>query len=376
MQNNNKIKKAKLIKIGIALAGTIVGMYLFYKLSFYIMPFIFAFIIASIVEPLIRLLIKKLKMPRKVAAPITILFFLCILGLILTLIIIKLVDEIKSIVLILPDIMTNLYENIITWISKISTAIDWLPSEITDGIGNIFSELTKSLTSLLTKITKGAYTTAISIPDALIFIVITILATYFISRDREKISNFISSQLPVKWVKKSKAVINDIFSALLGYLKAQLIIMSITFIELLIGFFIIGVKYQLLLALIISIADALPVIGTGGFLIPWSIYSFFVGNFKLGVSLLILYGVITVVRQLIEPRIVGTQIGIHPLVALIAMYTGFKIFGVLGFIIGPILVLIIKNIITGILKNKPIKDLLESNGKDEQSSVIEQQTSH
>lgn len=283
MQNNNKIKKAKLIKIGIALAGTIVGMYLFYKLSFYIMPFIFAFIIASIVEPLIRLLIKKLKMPRKVAAPITILFFLCILGLILTLIIIKLVDEIKSIVLILPDIMTNLYENIITWISKISTAIDWLPSEITDGIGNIFSELTKSLTSLLTKITKGAYTTAISIPDALIFIVITILATYFISRDREEISNFISSQLPVKWVKKSKAVINDIFSALLGYLKAQLIIMSITFIELLIGFFIIGVKYQLLLALIISIADALPVIGTGGFLIPWSIYSFFVGNFKLGV---------------------------------------------------------------------------------------------
>jgi sporulation integral membrane protein YtvI len=373
MLNRNKLKRARMIKIGLAILAAIAGIYLFYKLSFYIMPFIIAFIISSIVEPIIRFLMRKVKLPRKVASPITILFFVCSFGVIIVLVIIRLIHEMKSIAAILPDIASNLYFNINSWINKGIDIIGWLPSEITDTIGNVVSDLAKNLTNLLSKVTRGAYTTAISIPETLLFIIITILATYFISSDRERISNFFTLHFPEKWTKRAKFIIDDMFSAFLGYIKAQLIIMTITFMELFIGFLIIGIRYSLLLAFIISVLDALPIVGTGGFLIPWSLYSFFTGDIRLGISLLVLYGIVITVRQLIEPKIIGTQIGLYPLVTLIAMYVGLKIFGIFGLILGPIVVLVIKNVMSGVLKNRSIKDFFEPGNKSRLKTKTEQQ---
>jgi sporulation integral membrane protein YtvI len=363
MLNRRELKRARIIKIGLVVIGIVLGIFLFYKLSFYVMPFIIAFIIASIIEPIIRFLMRKTKMPRKIAAPITLLFFLCSFGVIITLIVIRLINEIKSVAVILPDIAANLYMDITIWVNKGIDIFQWLPPEVTDNIGSVLSDFSKNLTNLLKSITKGAYVTAVSIPEALLFTIITILSTFFISNDREKISRFFTAQFPKRWIDKAKDIMNDMFSALVGYLKAQLIIMMITFAELFIGFTIIRVRYSLLLAFIISIADALPILGTGGFLVPWSIYSFFTGNIRMGVSLLILYGIVLIVRQLIEPKIVGAQIGVYPLVTLIAMYTGLKIFGFIGLILGPILVLVIRNIMIGILKNRTIKDLIEAKEK-------------
>ncbi|NLC68688.1 MAG: sporulation integral membrane protein YtvI [Clostridiaceae bacterium] len=359
MLDRNKIKRAKMIKIGLAILaimGTIAGIYLFYKLSFYVMPFIIAFIISLIVEPIIRFLMRKVKLPRKVAAPIVLLFFIFSFGTIIALGVIRLIHEIKSFSMILPDIISNLYTTITCWINKANTIIEWLPSEVTVTLSNTISDITKNLTNIVSKITRGAYTTAISIPEALLFLIITVLATYFISSDRERISKFFASQFPEKWNNKVKSIISDMFSAFLGYVKAQLIIMAITFIELFTGFLIIRIKYSLLLAFIISILDALPIVGTGGFLIPWAIYSFFNGEIRLGVSLIVLYGIALTVRQLLEPKIIGTQIGLHPLATLIAMYVGLKILGIFGLILGPIIVLVSKNVLAGVLKNKSIKD--------------------
>jgi sporulation integral membrane protein YtvI len=359
MPSKRELRRARIIKIGLAIIGIIIGIVVLYNLSVYFMPFLIAFIIASIIEPIIRFLMRKARIPRKVAAPLTLLFFLCSFGVIIILIIIRLINEIKSVAIILPDIITNLYANMTVWIDKSIDVFQWLPSEITDTIGGILSDLSKNLANLLRSITKGAYITAISIPEALLITIITIISTFFISNDRERISKFFTAQFPEKWINKLKTIINDMFSALIGYLKAQLIIMVITFVELFLGFTIIRVRYSLLLAFIISIVDALPILGTGGFLIPWSIYSFFAGNIRLGVSLLILYGIVLIVRQLIEPKIVGTQMGMYPLVTLIAMYTGLKTLGFLGLILGPVLMLVIRNIITGILKNRTIKELIE-----------------
>ena len=368
MFSRRELKRARIIKIGLVIAGTVTGIFLFFKLSFYVMPFIIAFLIASIVEPIIRFLMRKAKMPRKIAVPITLLFFICSFGVIITLIIVRLINEIKSVAVILPDIATNLYADITVLVNKGIDVFQWLPPEITDNIGSILSDLSKNLTNLLKSITKGAYITAVSIPEALLFTIITILAAFFIANDREKISRFFTAQFPESWINKVKGIINDMFSALAGYIKAQLIIMMITFIELFIGFTIIRVRYSLLLAFIISILDAFPILGTGGFLVPWSIYSFFAGNIRIGVSLLILYGIVLIVRQLIEPKIVGTQIGIYPLVTLMAMYTGLKIFGFMGLILGPIIVILIRNIMVGILKNRTIKDLIEAKGNQVDSS--------
>ena len=146
------------------------------------------------------------------------------------------------------------------------------------------------------------------------------------------------------------------FSALFGWIKAQLILMTITFTELNIGFLIMKVENSLLLSLLIAVVDALPILGTGTILIPWAIIKLISGDYRLGISLLLLYLIVIIVRQLIEPKIVGKQIGMYPLLTLFAMYTGLQAMGFAGMIVGPIIVLIIKSILESFLEKYTLKE--------------------
>ncbi|HHW48045.1 MAG TPA: sporulation integral membrane protein YtvI [Clostridiaceae bacterium] len=351
-------KAKRIIKFVLTVIIVLLCTYICFRLSNYFMPFIIAYILSLIMEPLIRFLVSKLKLKRKIAALISLLLLLVVFGLVLSLIISKLITEIKSMVLTLPRYFAELYNNIIDLAEKLMDIYEWLPSTITDNIGSIISNLYNTLLGILNSIVGGAFATAISLPEVLIFLLITILATYFISSDKEKIHNYIKSQLPDTWVNKIAAVKNDLFSAIFGYLKAFLIIMSITFVEIFIGLTIIRVRYSLLLAIIISIIDILPILGTGTVLIPWSLYSFFTGNIRMGISILILYVVVTIVRQVIEPKIVSQQIGVYPLLTLMASYVGLKLLGVLGLFLGPITFLLLKNILSGLFKNRSLKEII------------------
>ena len=164
------------------------------------------------------------------------------------------------------------------------------------------------------------------------------------SCDKDLINKFIAKQLPANWNKWLIRIKNDLLSALIGYIKAQLILMVITFIEVSIGLLIIGIDYAILLGLLISIIDVFPILGTGTVLIPWALFSFISGNYPLGFSLIILYGIVMLVRQLLEPKIVSGQIGLYPLVTLMSMYIGLQVFGIAGMIMGPIMVLIVRNL--------------------------------
>ena len=165
--------------------------------------------------------------------------------------------------------------------------------------------------------------------------------------------------MPKKWLEKISHIVNDLFTALGGYIKAECIMMSITCFELFIFFTFYKIEYALILAIVIAIIDALPILGTGTVLIPWALFNLITGNYRMAIYLIILYLFVTVVRQLIEPKIVGTHIGIYPLLTLAAMYTGVQLIGVFGLIVGPIVLIIIKSILSGIYKKGMIKDLFE-----------------
>lgn len=350
---------AKILKIVLSVAAVILGVFVAIKLSFYLVPFIIAFILSSIIEPVIRLMIRKTKISRKVAAPIALVLTLIIIGFVLVLVISKLVNEISDIIRILPDYFSQLYINLTAFISNAADIYEWLPEQITDNIGSVISNISTSIINILNSVVKGAFATAVSIPEALIFIIVTILSTYFLSSDRDKIYGFFRRQFPESWIDKIISIKNDMFSALFGYMRAQLILMSITFTELFFALTIIRVKYSLIVAFFTSIIDAFPILGTGTILIPWSLYELITGNIRMGVSLIIIYAIVLIVRQMIEPKIVGAQIGIYPLVTLIAMYSGLKLFGFPGLILGPILILLVKNILTGILKNRTVRELFD-----------------
>lgn len=358
MVNQYGIDIKKVVRIiGIVL---LVGLavYILYKLSYYIAPFIIAFAISSLLEPIIRFLIRRTRVSRKAASLITLLLVIIPIGVVIALIITRLISEIRAISKILPEYLSTLYTKFDALIVKSTEFYNWLPKEITDSIDNIVSNFSNTLIGVLDSIVEGIVNTVISIPQALIFIVMTILSTYFLTSDRDRIYNYIKSQFPESWINKVTSIKNDMFSALFGYIRAQLILMSITFGELFIGFSIIGARYSLLLAFLTSIVDALPILGTGTILIPWGLYELFTGDIRMGVSLVIIYIIVVIVRQMIEPKILSHQIGVYPLVTLVAMYAGLKLFGVLGLILGPISILVLKNIIKGTLKNKPVKDFL------------------
>ena len=133
-------------------------------------------------------------------------------------------------------------------------------------------------------------------------------------------------------------------AAILGYLRAQIVLMLITMAQTLLGLYILGVDYVLLITLFVGILDILPILGPGLIFVPWIIVLLFSSRVKLALALLILYAIISVVRQVIQPKILGVSIGIHPLEALISLYVGYKVFGILGVIIGPILLVVLKGL--------------------------------
>jgi len=142
-------------------------------------------------------------------------------------------------------------------------------------------------------------------------------------------------------------------------LKAQGTLITITFCELLIGFSLLNIRYALILAIAIAIIDALPILGTGTVLIPWAVVLVVMGDYKFAACIFGMYLFILIVRQLIEPKIVGTQIGIYPLLTLIAMYTGTQFVGVWGLILGPIVLIILKNIFGSIYQSGAIKEIFD-----------------
>lgn len=348
------INYKKILNLTLTTIAIIAGIYLIFRLSLFFIPFIVALVISSLLEPLILFVVKKTKLSRKASAIIVISIAMSTVSVLLFFMILKLTTELISFSYTLPDFFSKTYINISSIIHKAAELYFGLPVEITSNINNIISSISDTLLVFANNLIRGILNAISSIPNAIVFTIVTILSIYFFSIDKASISSFFKDNMPVSWTNKIRDIRNDMFSALFGYIRSQLIMMSITFTELLIGFTIVGIKPTLLLALILCVIDALPIIGLGTALIPWAIYNMFTDNFNLAISLLVIYVIAVIVRQLVEPRVLSHQIGVHPILTLMGMYGGLKMFGILGLILGPVSVLLIKNIVSGYLKNKKL----------------------
>ncbi len=350
----------KNIKLILIIVCGAIGILILYKLLPYFAPFIVALIFSFLMEPLISLLMKRLRLKRKAAASLSLFVMIVGIAFIVYGIIINLVNEVKGLLNSLPGLANDLTNNISPLIQSLNEILLWIPEELSTNLYDILKQLTSSISTILESIVKGVYSTAASLPQILIFVIITILATFFFASDKDKISSFIRSFLPGDWVNKFSRFKNDMLSSVFKLLQAYIIILLITMTELWIGLSVIGINYSLLLAIVIGIIDILPVLGTGTVLIPWSIYSFVSGDIRAGASLIILYFIILIVRQVLEPKIIGQQIGVHPLVTLMFMYVGLRVAGVAGLLLGPIVLLMIKIILPGIFTGQSLKQAFSS----------------
>ncbi len=329
----------------------IVGVFLFFtQLLRYVAPFLIAFIIMVSIEWLVEFFQKKLKLPRGIAVAISILLFVVFVGGILAFTFYRLTVELWRLALELSrmdfnpiiDYFESLFEKgqdlFFSLPKSLITTIEQSLELDAPRLSKIASEISAWLMNIVT----GMISFVKFLPDAIVFIIVTLISTYFMSRDRNQISEFLSKRIPPNWFAKIRSLRNDMLIALVGFIKAQMLLMLITFCELFIGYRILGVKYAFFFALVTAIVDILPILGTGTILIPTSITYLVLGNIPKGLGFLSLYLVIFIIRQILEPKIVGHSLGLHPLITLMSMYIGLKLMGVAGMFLGPIIIIIIK----------------------------------
>jgi len=351
----------------------ILVVFLFFRIIKFIVPFLLAYFFASLIEPIVKFIERKLRIPRKIGTVFSILVVLGTFFSIVGFLVYRLVKEVENVynsININVDGITSFFNSLI---SEINIIFIQLPPEITEILQQAARNLAIQLQDLLNRVVDIAQMSikfALNLPQVIIFILVTILATYFMSSDKNEILRFLDVQIPSNWLKKTRTISRNIFTALFGWIRAQLILMIITFSELLVGLLVIGIENPLLIALTIAVVDILPVLGAGTVLIPWGIVNIILGQTKLGLSLLLLYVIILFVRQLIEPKIVGQQIGVHPLLTLFGMYIGLQIFGVLGLFAGPIIVVVIRYVVVGLTKADSFKNWLETNFHHTSSKVV------
>lgn len=339
----------KILRRTINIILIIVGIYIGTKMAVFYMPFLIAFIISLMVEPAIKYLMRKTKMSRRVSSIIIfIIVFSIIIGAV-TWGIITLISESTNLLQTLNLYIDKAYTQIQETIGKINIRKINISNNVLDLAQNaskeILVKISNWLTEFLTKIINGIT----SIPAIAIYTVITILSLYFMCTDKIYILDLMEHHMPPKWVQKIGKHIREITKSLGGYLKAEAILILVSFIISVIGLYIfkfigMNIKYPLLIALGIAFIDALPILGSGSVMVPWAIISALNGDLQLGISIIILWIIMSVVRQFLEPKIVSRKIGIHPIFTLIAMYTGFKIIGVIGMLVGPIVLIILKSV--------------------------------
>lgn len=327
------------------LAGFFIFIYLLitYLLSFFA-PFVIAIIIALVNEPVITFLEKRTRMPRKIASIISLIVTLSVLGVALTFGIIKIYNELLVLQNNISNYIDTVSVQITVYINKITAYYHNLPPDVITTIDANIKSLAPKLEGIITSIAKYLISTITSIPKMTVFLIVTLLSTYFISSDRREIRSFVYKQLPETWTRNFPGIKSDTFTALFGYVKALFILVGFTFAEVSTGLLILHVDFALLLGLIVAISDIIPILGTGLIMVPWIAWNFIVGDTQMALGLTIIYILGIIIRQVMEPKIVGNQIGLHPLVTLIAMYIGLEMFGVIGMVIGPVSIIILKNL--------------------------------
>lgn len=204
--------------------------------------------------------------------------------------------------------------------------------ELSEYIKTALSGVVSTLMKKLADIVSGV---AGMLPGVLIFMLVTIISAAYFAYDLEGINGALKSILPkraLSFLRKARIALGSVG---VRYIRSYLIIMSVTFVTLLLGFFIIGVEYAVLIALFVAVLDILPVFGVGTVLIPWSAVAFIMKDIKLGIGLLALFLFITVLREIVEPKILGKNLGLHPLLTLILLYLGYSFFGFFGMILLP-----------------------------------------
>lgn len=310
-----------------------------------VMPFVLAWVLAEMMDPAVTWLVRRARMPRSLAVAVVLLFFVGIMVALFTVGVAYVVGEIRALIRNLPYLYAaglDISSQVLLYLEDL---VGSLPESVQVTIGENLGKLQANLGTYLETLARrlGFIT---SVPGFLINLIITFVAAFFITRDRQEIGAFLLSLFPAKWRDQLRQVRVEVLTNAMGWAKAQVLLILMTMLVSMLGLAIIGADYVVLAGLAIGLLDILPIVGPGALYAPWILYSAFTGRLAFGVKLLIVYAVVSALRQVLESKVVGDRVGLHPLAVLLSIYLGIKFFGALGVVFGPLITILLKAMVT------------------------------
>jgi len=314
-----------------------------------VMPFFLAFLVAALVKPAVRAVSEKLPIKRNIIALIFVLLFYIVITCLLVFLSARIVSGLIGFMQKLPEVYSSTVQpGLESLFARIESLTQNLSPDIASLLDTAAETFLSSADDMITTVSSGALsaisTWAAKLPRFVISTIVCIIATLFMAMDFPRITAFILRQLPQRAQAFVLSVKKATVAVIVRYGRSYLLIILMTFTELAIGLLIIGVKNAIPMAILIAVVDIFPVVGSGLFLWPWAALLFLQGHIGQGIGMVILYVVITVIRQFMEPKIVGGHVGLHPLVTLMCMFVGSRLFGAIGLFGLPILAAIVKNL--------------------------------
>ncbi|UOQ47166.1 sporulation integral membrane protein YtvI [Gracilibacillus caseinilyticus] len=318
----------------------------------YLFPLFLGCLFALILYPLVKALSNRLNIPHVVSCLLAILFAICLLLFVFVFIGMELLQGIMYLAKWIPQNIQFLIDAFVQqfnlWIQPLLERLDLfihsLPNQphtiMEDKLSEISQNAADQLGAFLEMLLNWTGNQLASLPGSLTVLIFSFLCTFFICKDWMRFSHFLAETMPISLVELSFTISQHVKEKVIKYVKAQLILIAMTFVIILLGLLIFRVQHALTIAFIMAIVDLLPVIGTGLIFVPWSLYLFMTGQTGLAICLFSLYLVVLLQRQLAEPKLIANALGVHPILTILAIYLGFQLFGVKGIWIAPAILFI------------------------------------
>ena len=307
-------------------------------------PFAAAFVLTVSLQRFIRKWSSRLRLRKKAASVAVVMAVYAIAGGLIVLICYAIYRQLVTLIAALPQYTDSLLENIKRLSDRYNEFIGSMPSVMTNTFDGFPSAAAETVTKRgAEKAAEIAASVASGVPYFVFSVGVMIIASAYLAKDYDEICSYLTKRLPDKTAENLRFAKDVILKNFLKMMRGYLLIMLITFSELFFGFLILRLKYALLTAAVIAVIDIFPVLGCGTVLIPWAVFCALTGNMRLASGLVVLYLIITVIRNFIEPKIIGGKVGVHPLIMLAAAFLGLKVFGAGGILLLPVFAIIVKS---------------------------------
>ena len=340
-------------KVAVSLAFSILSTVLFvyfgiWAIGFF-MPFVIGWILSAIATPLVNWLEKHMKIVKKLGTAIVVILVLgAIVGMIYFVGVIV-VRETSSMIKDFPET----YAHLISGLQEIGRNLSGFFVKLPEGIVEAFNTFINNIDGYIAKIVSAvseptfalAGNIAKRLPSIIVAAIVAMMSAYFFTVQREDVIAFLKKVSPESVQKRMTLVTDNFKYAVGGYFKAQFKIMGVIFVILTIGFFFLNIHYAIPVALLIAFLDFLPFFGTGTALIPWAVYMLFTKEFKTALILIVLYAITQIIRQIIQPKLVGDSMGMNPIVTLVLLYVGYRIGSIFGMILAVPVGLVVINMV-------------------------------